>query len=44
MVNNMAEVASSTPSPSIDAVMAVKSPSATPATLAGAAFLPWPSA
>ena len=43
-VNNVAEVASSAPTPSIDSVMAVKSPSATPIDIGSAARQPWPSA
>ncbi len=40
----MADAASSAPTPSIDSVMAVKSPSATPTATGSAVRMPWPSA
>src|SRR5262249_41976237 len=43
-VNIVAELASSTPNPSTDAVIALKSPSATPATVIMPERRPWPSA
>ena len=43
-VKRPAEAASSAPTPSIENVMAVKSPSATPTAMGSAVRQPWPSA
>src|SRR5262249_11677569 len=43
-VNRSDEVASNAPSPSMDSVMAVKSPSATPTATGSAVRMPWPRA
>ena len=43
-VNKVAEAASRAPSPSMESVIAVKSPSATPTAIGSAVRQPWPSA
>jgi len=43
-VNSVADAARRAPRPSIDSVMAVKSPKATPIAMGNAVRQPWPSA